>query len=934
MPANFAVDGDMKTRWASASEDNQWWQADFDAPRNLCGLEVKWEYAFGDKYEVLAKISSGEWKKVYATSAGDGNTDIIYFEPVVASSVKLNLLTRGTGWSFSIWEINFLEGNPPEVKKSSDGAQVEIILPRPMLLGGLVHVWGDKSPRNYSLEGSSDMNTWKELFKTARGRVENWDYFDSIEVKALRIKCEGSGFEFKSFELKSSEEKVDLLKTYQTLAKDSPAGYFPMWLSRKQEFWTVVGIPGDREEGMLTETGAVEPFKNAFSVMPFVRGGKKLYTYNDCRLNQSLEKNYLPIPTVKWENPDFLLKITAVGTGTIGKSFSAVRYSFYNRKKDDFIGEFALAVRPLQMNPSWQHGGFTPIKTCECIRAKGSSIIRINGQPGVISLTDPAKMGALELDPNDIIDCISKGTLPDSITAKNSQGTVSAAAVYRLNLKPGERKDIIVIYPMEGGFNSASLTGFSFEKTIASETKRWTELVNRVYIEIPEKRLTDVLRSNLAYILLTKDGPWIMPGPRNYSHSWTRDSAQISTSLMQFGLVDQVRDWLEAITAKTWDNGYVPFLIFETGRAAAFENNGSPEGKELDSQGEYPYAVRNYYDYSGDMDYLKKVYPRTIQALRFASGLRHAGMTEDVKTDPAKAANYGILPGSNSHEGYFPGMHSFWDDFFVLRGFKDCIYLADLLSDSENSAWLRTESADFQKCIYASIQRVITDRKIDYIPGCTEKGDFDSTSTAIAIVAGGELENLPRPNLTNTFNRYYEEFSKGLDAKHRRTFTPYEVRSANAFVWMGQRQRALTMLRHFTSDSTRPYGWNHFAEVVYADPRTPSYLGDMPHTWVGSGYIDAVRNMLAYESNDSLILCAGIDPAWLKKGVTVKELPTNYGTISYTIKKTKHGIAFSVDGTAKPPKGFILRLPAGSENRDFTFNELPVKKEIGMDKFN
>ncbi|MDD5092340.1 MAG: hypothetical protein PHQ23_15685 [Candidatus Wallbacteria bacterium] len=320
--------------------------------------------------------------------------------------------------------------------------------------------------------------------------------------------------------------------------------------------------------------------------------------------------------------------------------------------------------------------------------------------------------------------------------------------------------------------------------------------------------------------------------------------------------------------------------------------------------------------------------PNVLASIRFSQSLRLRNKTEAVKNDPKQAPNYGILPGSNSHEGYFPGMHSYWDDFFVLRGIKDAIYLAGVLGDREAETWLTEERDDFTRCLYGSINRMIADRKLEYIPGCTEKGDFDSTSTAIAITACDEVYNLPQPQLDYTFDHYWKEFEKGTHPGSARTFTPYEVRSANAFVRMGKRDRALAMLRWFTSDSVRPYGWNHMAEVVYDDPRKPSYIGDMPHTWVGSGYIDAVRTMFVYESGDQLILCAGVDAAWFDKGVSVTSLPTSFGTISYDIRQNGDTLVFSAHGTAAPEGGFVLRLPVKDWDRDVTFATLPQEMEL------
>ena len=58
-------------------------------------------------------------------------------------------------------------------------------------------------------------------------------------------------------------------------------------------------------------------------------------------------------------------------------------------------------------------------------------------------------------------------------------------------------------------------------------------------------------------------------------------------------------------------------------------------------------------------------------------------------------------------------------------------------------------------------------------------------------------------------------------------------------------------------------GWNHWAEVVWRDPRTPRFIGDMPHTWVGSDFIRAARSLFVYEreADQALVIGAGIPAA-------------------------------------------------------------------------
>ena len=953
-----AVDGDYGTRWSSSFEDDQYWQIDFPEAKELYGVTLHWETAYGEIYKIDVSEDGKEFKTVYSTADGDGNTDIIYFTPQLVKSLRFNGIQRGTGWGFSFWEIEFQEGpNGPRVEadntveassaelamdgdKSSywqsreDKAVITFKLPQKRTIGGLQLLWLDNYAKSYSIDISKDGKSWTEAFKTKKGNGnKDWVYFSAKPVKYIRVNClkpskKSGGFQLAEIELKSKEEQATPLKEYQAVAKDAKPGYYPMWLRRIQEFWTITGVVDGDEESLITETGTIEPYKSGFSVMPFIYVDNKLYTAEDCKCSQGLIDKILPLPWANWQNNDWNLNIQLISFGEPKQAYTAVRYRLTNKKKDDLQAKLALAARPIQVNPIWQRGGFSPIKEAICIKGDKNSLIKVNGEAKCFLVTQPQKMGAVNFDNEDIISYFEEGKVPPSLKASDGQGRVSFGAVYDVNLKPGSHKDVIVIFPLTSNNQPPKKAAINpdkfFKKEMEKERRYWSGLLSKFTIDIPEERLINVMKTNIAYVLLNKDGPWIKPGARNYNHSWMRDGAMTSVALLRMAYIDEVKSWLDAITPHVANNGYVPFIFFEGGHPVGFNPDKTGEGQEYDAQGEFVFAVRQYVDFSHDYDYLKEAYPKVIKALEFSRELRKERMTAEYKNDPAKKAYYGIIPLSNSHEGYFPAKHSYWDDFWVLRGFKDGLYLAELMNDQKNAKWLEEEIEDFRKDIYASIKQVIKDNDIEYIPGCVEFGDFDATSTAIAVMACGEENYLPQPYLNNTFDKYFNDFSRRLKPGGEATFTPYEVRSADAFIRMGDRNRALIMLRYFTEDSVRPYAWNHMAEVVHAKNRAPSYIGDMPHTWVGTGYISAVRTIFAYELEGKLILAAGVDPAWFGEGVFVKDLPTLYGNISYSITEKDNIITIKLKGAAKPPKGFIIPLPNELKDKIITLNGKPA----------
>ena len=175
----------------------------------------------------------------------------------------------------------------------------------------------------------------------------------------------------------------------------------------------------------------------------------------------------------------------------------------------------------------------------------------------------------------------------------------------------------------------------------------------------------------------------------------------------------------------------------------------------------------------------------------------------------------------------------------------------------------------------------------------------------------GELERLPADLLTNTFERYWENFTARQERRQAwRDYTPYELRNVGALIRLGQRERAMRALDFFFADR-RPEAWNGWAEVVGRDPREPRFIGDMPHAWISSDYIRSALDLFAYDRGGALILAAGLPLDWMTsdEGVGVSGLYTPYGRLSYHLRREGEGMVLTFDGEARPPNGYVLEWP-------------------------
>ncbi|HEX6160684.1 MAG TPA: coagulation factor 5/8 type domain-containing protein, partial [Thermoanaerobaculia bacterium] len=410
-------------------------------------------------------------------------------------------------------------------------------------------------------------------------------------------------------------------------------------------------------------------------------------------------------------------------------------------------------------------------------------------------------------------------------------------------------------------------------------------------IEVPaEPRLEASIRANLRYILINRDGPSIQPGSRSYERSWIRDGSLTSAALLRLGRADVVREFIEWYAAHQYPNGEIPCCV-----SAA----GADPVPEHDSHGQFLYLIADYYRHTRDRGLVQRLWPRIARTVDAIDALRAKRRTPRY----AGTEFWGLMPESISHEGYSAKpMHSYWDDLFVLRGLKDAVYLAGQLGRSDVGRYAASRD-QFREELHASIRATIAKHGIDYIPGSAEQGDFDATSTTVAITPVDEHESLPQRELLRTFDRYWET------ALQPRDYTPYELRVVGTLVRLGQRDRAVALLRRFFADQ-RPAAWSQWAEVVHANPRHPAFIGDMPHTWVGSDFIRSALDMFVYEEDGKLIIGAGLDPAWLDQGVTIDGISTHYGRIGYRMKRVNGEV--TVDILTRPDAEIEVAVaPAG-----------------------
>jgi len=364
-------------------------------------------------------------------------------------------------------------------------------------------------------------------------------------------------------------------------------------------------------------------------------------------------------------------------------------------------------------------------------------------------------------------------------------------------------------------------------------------------------------------------------------------------------------------------NGLVSPILDEDGSV----NRGFGSDLEHDSQGQLIWLVAEIARVDGGPASVREFQPKVKLALQFLEELRNRTLAPNYAADREAPARFrGIIAPSISHEGYSVPTHSYWDDYFALKGWHDGAWLADGWGDKELASYARKQYDLLRQSMRASLQATIDWKKIDFIPASADLGDWDPTSVSIALAPAGQMDLLPAPILRNTFDRYLKEIRSRDEPDALYAYTPYEMRNVLTYVHLNKPQEAnevlMNLMRH-----RRPAPWQVFAEVVHSRERHDGYLGDMPHTWIGAEYVRVIFGMLMREDDDRMRLIPGAPPSWLAgPGLSVGKLPTAYGQLTMSAKQDGSTLRVALDPGLQPNSKLHVAWPSRQKPKRVTID--------------
>jgi hypothetical protein len=903
-PADFALTtqlkghgpaNDVQIKLVDASGDNVWWvnRPAMPLPATLTDHSFKRRhiaFAWGPTQERTLTRSQFVEFVVVAGQRGGGGAGALCVRAITLAPREPAPAT---------W---------PEPRRKLGGGELTLDFQRLREFNGLWFAHGAAT----RVEVSDDNRRW-QLLSSRPGRAL---FLGEQEWRWMRLRFEGR--KPPEVELRDAAQWPDRNAAVAEVARSLPRGELPRAFIGEQNYWTVVGVDGGAQRsGLVSEDGAIELTRGGPSIEPAVRlADGRLVTWAQVRTEHHLVEHALPV--VQWRHADVELRIEAGADGPAQAPQLLARYTLRNPTAKPQRVALLLTLRPWQVNPPQQFlstpGGISPL--AEVSWADGQlSAAGLNLKPREA----PAAVHAAPWHGGPGIAALLQA--PPLTRLADTEGLPSALMRFDVELAPGQSRTLGWVSG-RGAVDAGAL-----DTRLAVAAAQWRDRLGVLELRLPPQAqpVVDTMRSALAQMLVSRDGPALRPGTRSYARSWIRDGAMMVAGLVRMGEAQVAAEFVDWFGGYLFDSGKVPCCVDQRGADPVVEN---------DSHGQYLFAVAELWRHTQDRALLERHWPKVQRVVAWMEALR-----QSERKPGADPRFKGLMPPSISHEGYSDKpAYSYWDDFWALRGYKDAVQIAQALGDAGRATRWAAMRDEFQSDLAASIAATAQHFKLDHIAGAADRGDFDATSTTMALNPAQAEGPLPPALLRGTFDRYVAEADARISGtKAWKDYTPYELRNVSALVRLGRVDDAHRLLAWFFTHQ-RPAGWQQWAEVVLPDARKVQFLGDMPHAWISSDYLRAALDLLAYEreATGSVVLGAGLSPAWRAAGdIAVTGLSTAWGRLDYRLlRHTDGGWTVHIDRRperlpgelrlAWPGEGTLPRANAETQGLAWQGRELPL----------
>jgi len=474
-------------------------------------------------------------------------------------------------------------------------------------------------------------------------------------------------------------------------------------------------------------------------------------------------------------------------------------------------------------------------------------------------------------------------------------------------------------YPADPELAEA-LSAASFEerlKAFESYWEAWLELGAR--FEVSEQKVMDATRSYVIHALMsqnvisggsaTGESPPLEVAQHvnrlQYNRFWLRDSAFFVSMFEKWGYPEVGRA-----------------LCRHFFRYQQADGNFLSQRGQLDGWGQAMWALGSHVRYAGDEEFAREALPYVERAVAWL---------ENALDNDA----WGLMPPTDAFDnemilGRYTG-HNFWS----LTGLAAGIDLARAAGRRDLADKWELLHRQYHQHFMARLRQVAQEREGRIPPGLDVPGGTD-WGNLLMLYPDLQLDPFD-PLVTNTMDYIRSErMAEGISMWQNSLHHYITERIAQTSLVRGEQELVINdfygMLLH-TGSCHEGFEWTIFpwnGRDYCVNLPGFQLCNFPPHGWYAVTLNLLLRNMLVREQGTELHLISAISPAWAKPGdvIRVKDAPTHFGEVSFTMSFDEKGALLAVGETGgrpeSQPEKIVVHLPYFVEVKAATLNGLPL----------
>ncbi len=420
------------------------------------------------------------------------------------------------------------------------------------------------------------------------------------------------------------------------------------------------------------------------------------------------------------------------------------------------------------------------------------------------------------------------------------------------------------------------------------------KLTGKVGIELPDPRWGEAFNAITSHVAIAMNEGAPDVSVINYN-VFSRDGVYVANILQKSGNTALAAEAIDYFLAHPFNGRIEP---------------------EADNPGQILWILGEHWLFTKDRVWLARIYPA---AQKLAAMIAYYRTTPEPHWVSATSLDFGeALPEAQRERlrpGACDGTQPRYTEAFDLAGMRAASMLAgEMENDADRERWSDLAARFFGE--YG--KEYAADLGKDYGKYCV------LWPCRLFPLASGPA---------------FEQF-KAIGAQEPAGWRYFPLARAHQGLLAGNRAAAAeTLAVHLEHEQMR--GWYAFDEggpsgpgnwtkvrsnwTVTRDNHDVDRARAMPHGWAIAEFQLLLRDGLAYEEGDRLVLFAGVPAEWFEKPMRLRNFPTHFGPVSVNFRPTEAGGSVEVAGTGIPPGGFIVRapwkdlaIPAGEKSVSFS----------------